>query len=388
MAPSGGLLTVPVYTTLLALVAGDIDSPAYTGAANPATGWVVRMGKADDSVYVEGAIGPASSSAPFKLTNDLSTSKGIAINQLTLRFNPAIDSQSDWMQLLYDSMTVTDPGEKVQYNGNTHQRAAGGAAMALPESNVAVSSMAGMKKAFDDYGFSRTVLDQADAHMDWAWVYAGWGHNAPQSKVVIADKFDLILRADTLQWVTHYTKARARGLLWDGPTNTGVYDTGQDIVTRGDATIIQPSGNTGYEMWSYPPSPNPQSIVQNYGKVNFSLVQNMFARVIGYSATVEGPDRAGAVYYGNMGGDLYRSAGGGGHFLILDGFAGQWRRIRNDGQKSWIVAVSCYELAKSNGFRPPFGNYDRDGQYPYSKPPYGLSWQGFLDNPPPDARAL
>lgn len=80
---SGGSITLPGYTTLLSLISASISA-----------GWKVRIGRADDSAYVEGAVGAASSSAPFRLTANPSTSKGFAVGQVVLQFDPAIDAQS------------------------------------------------------------------------------------------------------------------------------------------------------------------------------------------------------------------------------------------------------------------------------------------------------
>lgn len=82
-------ISVTSYTSLLTLVNADADTPAYSGGIDPA-GWVMRLGRADDSVYIEGPVGPASSSAPFRLSNDLNTSKGVAIT-VSLGFDPSVD---------------------------------------------------------------------------------------------------------------------------------------------------------------------------------------------------------------------------------------------------------------------------------------------------------
>ena len=83
-------LVLPAYTTLLTLSNADADTPAYTGSID-AAGWVMRVGRPDGSVYVEGAVGPASSAAPFRLSADLATSKGIAV-AVRLIFSPSIDA--------------------------------------------------------------------------------------------------------------------------------------------------------------------------------------------------------------------------------------------------------------------------------------------------------
>lgn len=86
-------MLLPVPSSLAALADADIDTPAYGGGISDA-GWTMRVGRADDSVYVEAPVGPASSAAPFKLTSDLATTRGIAHGSIVFRFAASIDGVS------------------------------------------------------------------------------------------------------------------------------------------------------------------------------------------------------------------------------------------------------------------------------------------------------
>lgn len=90
LAVSGSTITLPAYSFLYELLNADIDTPAYAGSIDQA-GWTLRIGKADDSMYVEGSVGPASSGAAFKLTGDLSSTKGFNTGSVVLRFDATID---------------------------------------------------------------------------------------------------------------------------------------------------------------------------------------------------------------------------------------------------------------------------------------------------------
>jgi hypothetical protein len=81
LTASNGIITLPQYTTLNTLIDATISA-----------GWVMRIGRADDAVYVEGAVGNAASSAPFKLSNNPDDNKGFSIGAVTIRFDPAIDN--------------------------------------------------------------------------------------------------------------------------------------------------------------------------------------------------------------------------------------------------------------------------------------------------------
>lgn len=80
MVAVGGVIAITSYTTLAALSSASIGPS-----------WKVRIGRADGSVFVEGAVGTASSTAPFKLSANPSTSKGFAVGSLVLHFDPALD---------------------------------------------------------------------------------------------------------------------------------------------------------------------------------------------------------------------------------------------------------------------------------------------------------
>ncbi|RPH43237.1 MAG: hypothetical protein EHM87_14330 [Burkholderiales bacterium] len=94
---SGVVVADMAYTGTLPIVGSAITLPAFTALNNLSnadidTGvWVMRVGRADDSVYVEGAIGRAGGSAPFVLTGDLSTTKGINNGPVLLRFPATLD---------------------------------------------------------------------------------------------------------------------------------------------------------------------------------------------------------------------------------------------------------------------------------------------------------
>ncbi|MBP9032640.1 MAG: hypothetical protein KBG29_02015 [Pseudomonadales bacterium] len=94
---SGSVVVDVVFQGAMPVVSGEIPIPAYSvlaqlGAVDLSLGgWTVRLGRVDETVYVEGALGGASSSAPFKLTSNISSGKGFAIGSLVLRFDAAID---------------------------------------------------------------------------------------------------------------------------------------------------------------------------------------------------------------------------------------------------------------------------------------------------------
>lgn len=79
-------IVLPAYSTLVSMLAADIATPAYSGAVSQA-GWVVRVGRADDSVYVEGGAGVG---APFAFSANLASDRGLAAS-VSLAFNPSLD---------------------------------------------------------------------------------------------------------------------------------------------------------------------------------------------------------------------------------------------------------------------------------------------------------
>lgn len=83
---ANGAIAVPAYSTLAALVDASIS-----------TGWVVRIGRADDSVYVEGSVGGPGSGRVFTLTANPDDNKGFAVGHLTLRFDAMIDGGRRWV---------------------------------------------------------------------------------------------------------------------------------------------------------------------------------------------------------------------------------------------------------------------------------------------------
>ncbi len=98
---AGSNVVDAVFVDAMPVVSGEIRVPAHSVLSQfgdvdlSLGGWTVRLGRADDSLYVEGELGGPQSPAPFKLSANISSGKGFAVHGLALTFDAAIDGQLD-----------------------------------------------------------------------------------------------------------------------------------------------------------------------------------------------------------------------------------------------------------------------------------------------------
>lgn len=388
LAPSNGVITLPAYTTLNTMIGATIDA-----------GWTVRIGRADDSVYVEGAVGLAGSGRPFVLSANPGVGKGFAMGALTLRFDPGIDGQAEWLSLLYNSIATRSVTDRVVVDGVNYVAAQDGSAIPFPDSYAAVVSYDGIVAALNGRSTGSVGGDplffasRYNAGVIWAWFGARRGHNATLSRIRVSDLGLAILRKSTRQWTIPYSGMRGWGARYPYLNAPSDWGGGQDVTTDPLATYIAPSGQATIELWPQRTPSSPGGHVDFFGAVDRALLADMLSWTIVCRVRVEGADRANARFVGVVGIDMYTDDHAGRRYwpsgiwqYVADAGGGEWTDIRNDGVDQWLVCPGVFELGRLKANRPPWGNWD--GVWPYASGAFGLSWAEFQANPPPDMRLL
>lgn len=395
---SSGAISIGAYAILEALSNADIDLPAYTGNV-ATTGWVLRVGRVDGSVYVEGGVGPATSTAPFKLTGDLATTKGFAVGSLVLRFDPALDGSTtaSWLALLEDSMKA-----------NPSLALAGGGTIPFNQPGTRFSSYSGIRAGLLFNGRPTTFADSMNALTIWPWVYAGAGHTATNYAIEIRRLYGQIKRTSTGAWEFIFRGGRARAARWNGGTQVGEFDyQGPDYIRdyTADSSLAQPSGNLGFEVWPAPSVEFPlvgADPAYNGGLLNRPLIAD--CRNVHMGCQMRVVKRSGAdapssaiKFLVNVGWDFFWIESGvaptsryyhpvtgaltnsppGWPAHALDAGGGCWRPLRTDGQWQWVTATGG-----SWGFSDWNGDpWQRPNPWNDS-PTYADSWADVAANPP------
>lgn len=387
LAPSNGVITLPAYTTLNTMIGATIDA-----------GWTVRIGRADDSVYVEGAVGLVGSGRPFVLSANPGVGKGFAMGALTLRFDPALDGQSDWLSLIRASMADRSVTERVSINGVSYVRAQDGSGIPFPDSYANVVSYDGVAASLSGQptgspgGDPMFFANGFNTAPDWGWFGARSGHTATQSRIRVSDLGFAVLRKSTRTWQIAYRGMRGWGARYQYLNGPSEWGGGHDLSDP-YATYIAPTGAQTIELWPQRVPNSAPNYVDYFGVIDRALYADMLSWLAVCKVRVEGPDRANARFVGCMGVDFLRDDHAGRRYwpnglpqYAYDGGGSEWQDIRNDGVDQWLVAVGCWELGRFRGVRPPWGDWS--GVWPYASPPNGLSWAEIQANPPPDLRLL
>jgi hypothetical protein len=328
---------------------------------------------------------------------------------------PTPGPSGEWIQLLEDSMAVQAVTERFT-SGNDFGRIIGsdGSPVPFPDSYAGYLSHAGIEASLTGrstgLGSEVTVWNDrtltpsgpnimhfsagVDAAAVWSWWSTKTGHTATQSRLRVSDMFVGVLRESTRTWETLFTGMRVSGVRYYSLFGQASYGTGEDFSTDPNATYLTIPNGYNIEAWCKTTASNPGGYQDFFGRVSRTIFADSRTWVIGVKVRVEGPDRANARFIGNVGldhhrsdyyGDTSRSWPSGYPAVVGDSGGGEWQIIRNDGVDQWVTAIGCFELARFQGIRPPWGSWG--GTWPFSAAPdYGPSWAEILANPPPDYR--
>lgn len=414
---SGGAITLPAYTTLISLISASIVA-----------GWKVRIGRTDDSVYVEGGVGGAASSQPFKLTADPSTSKGFAVSELVIRFDPALDASAGgsvaerdaWVEsMIYDAQNAPDfqtiaSGHEVpaKFGGHLHTSFAsmqqfGAQWTTTPPFPEDPPGGSGLK----DYSASSgpgmaEFLNNVACIVPWFWVWPLAGDAASNTCVEVRDGYAGMLTSSD-QWVFTFRGARFGASLsnvqvWALPRPSGVASSQIAMGLRGDGLTswFKPHGNTGIETWPIDTSPS-RGVISFLGGSNRAAMVGAKTFIWGCRARLAlinplGTDDIGSARIGLSAGADFFAPNGRKHYDqygfpygAADGGHDRWKRLLSrewTWVTGWSLGVGVDGHWMHPGTPPPIG-----GPEPWQP---DVPWTGIADgrsispamlraNPPP-----
>ena len=375
---SGTTFTVPGVTKT-SITSADID----TGE------WVHRVINASDSTkYIANLVTPTGGVGPGFLTGDLVSPNNVTWGAFTMT-GPSFDTSSQvWTDLLYNGMKGSGDLFDINSQPGGGSVAANGGPVQFGGSYTRVASTEGVRAAVfagtGSYAFGNGVT----ALVPWAWTYAGYGNTDTTAEIECRRMFAQVRRKSTQTWEFMFVGAKMFGHeTYNYPGNGG--NAGNQVLNyTTNSSKCRPFDGTGYEMWPEPSATNPE-VVSFYGAINPTKMQDFDAICVGWQVRMINKDPTkNSIFLANIGWDVFRPGStprydaNGYPYEAMDGGGGRWRFIPQNGEWTWITAVSCWELGTLKVSPPPWGNYTTN--WPWATGIYGPSWDDIQANPPID----